>query len=254
MNAVEAHEAYVPGIKVFVAGLALRGGARYETHVHREHQVLAAAGGSVLVAIGARTWVLSLPFALWIPAGIEHTTWAPRAAAMEGVYIHPAIPSRWAEPTVVGVTGLVRELLDLLRDVELVGPVRERAEGLLLDLLRPVSTDGITLPMPGDPRALEVALRMLDDPAGSGGIEYWGRQVGASARTLSRLFVEETGLSFSEWRRSARMRVALSRLAVGDPVSEVALGSGYSTPSAFIAAFRRTTGQTPGTYFAAEAR
>ncbi len=40
-----------------------------------------------------------------------------------------------------------------------------------------------------------------------------------------------------------------SMLAGGDPVSRVAGRIGYDTPSAFVAAFRRETGQTPGTFF-----
>ncbi|MGH3567951.1 MAG: helix-turn-helix domain-containing protein [Pseudonocardia sp.] len=53
-----------------------------------------------------------------------------------------------------------------------------------------------------------------------------GRKVGASGRTLSRLFVEETGLTFSQWRTNARMRVALTRLAAGDPIRP-----SHSTPA-----------------------
>lgn len=45
------------------------------------------------------------------------------------------------------------------------------------------------------------------------------------------------------------MRTALSQLAAGDPITAIAFDAGYSTPSAFIAAFRRTTGETPGRYF-----
>jgi hypothetical protein len=89
-----------------------------------------------------------------VTCGVKHTTSASRAAAMRSVYVHPQIPSPWPEPTVVAV---IRELLGLLSDVELVGPTRERAESLLLDLLRPVSVHAISLPMPVDPRALEVA-------------------------------------------------------------------------------------------------
>jgi AraC-like DNA-binding protein len=40
-------------------------------------------------------------------------------------------------------------------------------------------------------------------------------------------------------------------LAAGDPVGRVAGRVGYDTPSAFVAAFRRETGQTPGTFFRA---
>jgi AraC-like DNA-binding protein/quercetin dioxygenase-like cupin family protein len=239
----------VPGINVYVEHMPLPGGARFETHAHWEHQVVWTASGSILVAVGERTWALPPTLALWVPAGVEHTTWAPRATAMRGVFVHPQIPSPWPEPTIVAVTALARELLELLSDVELLGPTRERAESLLLDLLRPVSVRAISLPMPADRRALEVARYLEEHPFESLGLEGWGRKVGASGRTLSRLFVDETGLTFSQWRTSVRMRVALARLAAGDSITAIAFDAGYSAPSAFIAAFRRATGETPGRYF-----
>lgn len=242
-------DGYLPGINVYVEHLPLPGGFRFETHVHREHQMVWTASSSILVAVGEQTWVLPPTLALWVPAGLEHTTSAPRATAMRGVFVHPQIPSPWPVPTVVAVTAVVRELIELLSDVELLGPTRKRAESLLLDLLRPVYVHTITLPMPVDPRALEVARHLEQHPSESLGIKRWGRKVGASGRTLSRLFVEETGLTFSQWRTNARMRTALTRLAAGDPITAIAFDAGYSTPSAFIAAFRRTTGETPGRYF-----
>ncbi|MGH3567952.1 MAG: AraC family ligand binding domain-containing protein [Pseudonocardia sp.] len=147
-------EDYVPGINV--ERLPLPAGLRFETHVHREHQVVWTASRSILVAVGERTWVLPPTLALWVPAGVVHTTSARRATAMCGVFVHPQIPSPWPEPTVLAVTAVVRELFDLLSDVELLGPTRERAESLLLDLLRPVSVHAISLPMPIGARALEV--------------------------------------------------------------------------------------------------
>jgi AraC-like DNA-binding protein len=56
-------------------------------------------------------------------------------------------------------------------------------------------------------------------------------------------------MTFSRWRASARMRAALPLLAAGRPVSQVASEVGYDTASAFVAAFRRVTGTTPGALF-----
>jgi AraC-like DNA-binding protein len=70
--------------------------------------------------------------------------------------------------------------------------------------------------------------------------------VGASPRTLRRLLLAETGLTFGQWRAQARVRAAVAHLAAGLPVSVVARRVGYQTPSAFVHAFRRLTGTTPG--------
>ncbi len=77
----------------------------------------------------------------------------------------------------------------------------------------------------------------------------WGEIVGASARTLSRLFVRELNMTFDEWRRQVRLQEALYRLAQGRSVSSVAYDLGYESSSGFIEMFRKTLGRTPGQYF-----
>lgn len=49
-----------------------------------------------------------------------------------------------------------------------------------------------------------------------------------------------------------RLQAALPLLAAGQPVSRVAGRVGYENPSAFVAAFRRETGQTPAACFRRE--
>lgn len=83
---------------------------------------------------------------------------------------------------------------------------------------------------------------LLENPADERSLEDWAPQVGASARTLARLFVSETGLTFAEWRRQVRLLEAIDRLGKGQAVTRVALDLGYESPSAFIAMFRRTLG------------
>jgi AraC-like DNA-binding protein len=53
-------------------------------------------------------------------------------------------------------------------------------------------------------------------------------------------------MSFSEWRKRARVLSALRRLCVGHEVSEVAAMLGYESTSAFVYMFRATLGISPG--------
>jgi AraC-like DNA-binding protein len=78
--------------------------------------------------------------------------------------------------------------------------------------------------------------------------------VHAGVRTLSRLFLSETGLSFARWRGQVRILAAVQLLADGVTARAVARAVGYRKTSAFISAFRRATGQTPGTYIHANAQ
>jgi AraC-like DNA-binding protein len=72
---------------------------------------------------------------------------------------------------------------------------------------------------------------------------------GLSKRTVERLFQENTATTFGSWRQQLRLMRAMRLLAEGAKVTFVALEVGYSTPSAFIAMFRKTLGTTPMAYF-----
>jgi AraC-like DNA-binding protein len=106
------------------------------------------------------------------------------------------------------------------------------------------------VPIPTDPRARAVADDLLTDPADDRSLAAWGHTVGASARTLARAIERDTGMGFARWRTHIRIAHALTSLAAGATVTRAGHDAGYATPSAFVAAFRRTTGTTPGAYFA----
>lgn len=226
------------------------GGRRFERHEHRTHQLAWAAAGTLTVDVGRHSWVLPPTLALWIPAWTAHTTSASRPALMRGVYLQPEhCPVRWTATTVVSVSPLLRELITHLASSAPEPGPRARAESVLLDLLHPVEVTTVEVPMPVDPRALRVAEALVARPADPRVLEEWGREVGASARTLARLFSAETGLPFGRWRTRARLRAALEHMAADRPLSAVAHHVGYSSPSSFVAAFRQETGRTPGAYF-----
>ncbi|GAA3396913.1 helix-turn-helix transcriptional regulator [Cryptosporangium minutisporangium] len=243
----------VPGA-VVVGDFALTGGEWFPPHRHSAHQLVWSRRGVGSVRVGDETWFLPRTLALWVPAGVVHATGAVDPSWNRSPYFLPercpAAISAWAEPTVVAVTPLLAALIDHLADAALPTEQRIRAEAVVFDLLRPLSTVAIPLPMPRDARAGQVAAALIDDPADGRTLAQWGALTGASARTLRRVFLAETGLSFGRWRTHARLRAAMPVLAAGQPVAAAARRAGYGTASAFVAAFHRTVGAPPGTYFA----
>ncbi len=120
---------------------------------------------------------------------------------------------------------------------------------LLLQDLRPLSVVPLHLPMPKDARLNKICAKILDDPSDETSVEAWSRSVGASERTIIRLFPEETGMTYSRWKQQARLMTAVRLLAEGCHVTDIALQLGYESPSAFSAMFRRALGMTPTEYF-----
>ena len=82
-------------------------------------------------------------------------------------------------------------------------------------------------------------------PSGPATAHEWADRLGVTAKTVHRLFLKETGMTFAQWRDQARLLHALQRIAEGWRVIDVALDCGYSSQSAFTAMFRRHFGVPP---------
>jgi AraC-like DNA-binding protein len=125
-----------------------------------------------------------------------------------------------------------------------------RMIGLLEDEIKRAIAEAedspLALPMPGDERALAVARCVLEKPLISDTVHGLAKQHGVARRTLERRFRDETGMSFGMWRQKARLLDSIRLLAEGKSVTDTALDCGYSSVSAFIAAFKGTFGSTPG--------
>jgi AraC-like DNA-binding protein len=93
--------------------------------------------------------------------------------------------------------------------------------------------------------AATVARALLQDPADRTELREWAARLHVSLKTLQRDFVREYGTSYRRWRTELRLRVSRVLLET-QPVAEVAHRVGYASPSAFIAAFAREYGYTPG--------
>jgi AraC-like DNA-binding protein/quercetin dioxygenase-like cupin family protein len=235
---------------VIVATFPMPAGVVFNWHTHEDHQLAWAASGVLTVRTEAADWVLPPTRALWIPAGLKHETLADGVATMRSLYLRPdRSPASWTRPVPVTVSPLLAELIGHLGEDSLDAGARSRAEALLGDLLRPVPMTTIEIRMPDDDRAAAVAAGLLANPADGRTLAEWGRQVGASGRTLERAYIAGTGMTFGQWRRLARLQASLTELAAGRAVGAVARHVGYQTPSAFVAAFRKETGLTPAAYF-----
>ena len=238
-------------VAMSVATFSMPQRSKYAWHVHDAHQLAWALSGVLTVATDTRTWVLPSSRALWIPAGVTHETMSSGQATMRSVYLRAGCRIQWTDPQPVLVRPLLAELINHLSEANLTSGERKRSERVLLDLLEPVKVTAVDAPQPSDPRAQAVADALRANPADPRALSQWGREVGASARTLSRAFLTDTGIGFERWRTLVRLNAALPMLAAGATIATAARRVGYQTPSAFVAAFRRELGITPGAYFTA---
>jgi len=222
-------------------------------HRHRRAQLVYASRGLMMVKTRSFSYVVPPQRAVWMPGGVEHSIGARSIVKMRTLYIDPLVsvdlPS---EVCVLEIKPLLRELI-----VEAVASgfgyepnsPMSRIMLVILDQIRaqPV-VSSLALPIPSDPRVRRVVQAIIDNPADSRELADWAKKVGASKRTLVRLFPEQTGMTFREWRQQRRLLHALELLATGESVTNIALELGYENTSAFIAMFRRCLGTTPRRY------
>ena len=222
-----------------------------EPHTHPWRQLLYACTGAMTVNAGRSTWMIPPGKAVLIPAGCAHSIRMWGSVAMRSLYFPADLEANAlaaADCRVLSVTPLLRELI--LRVIELAAldarvPSHQRLLDLLLDEMDVPAVTPWMLPLPADPRAVAVAELVMTRPSSDDSLEDLARRFAVGRRTLERLFREETGLSFGLWRQKVRLLDSIRLLAEGKSVTDAALDTGYSSVSAYIAAFKSTFGCTP---------
>lgn len=257
---------YAPtrGRPVRARARALGNDVQVEPHHHPWGQLAYCARGLLQVTVSAPpdegaggrvcplTAIIPPSRAMWVPPGASHVVTILEDAQLYTLYFDPSVvPAHWHRPRVLVVSALMRELvLALALDTHADSAERQQAlDTLLLAEMTDAATQALAVPMPdprhGDRRLRALCDAVMHDPAQHTTLAGWAGHSGASERTLARLFREELGTSFRQWRQLVVLARALPLLARGTPVSEVAAASGYASDSAFTAMFKAAMGQPP---------
>jgi AraC-like DNA-binding protein len=226
-------------------------GAGFGEHSHATHQLSWARTGLQRVVGGERRWTLPPTEAMWTPGGVVHDVQAVQHSDLVLLYFEAApLAPAWRRATAVGASDALHALVDRLPG----GPgetfFAEPIAVSLSTLVESVGSRGVRAPMPTDEPARQIAEHLCRHPGDDRTLVEWGREVGASSKTLARSFHKGTGMTFTDWRIQTRLHASLAYLADGLPVTRVAHEVGYSSASSFIVAFRRQFGHPPLHHFA----
>lgn len=220
-------------------------------HKHAWGQVTYALEGVFRVTVGNNSWIAPPLRAIWIPPEVVHEVVIMEKARLRPLLVHAsASPFPGEDCRVLNVSPLLRELIVALSQLD--GPCRRESmlTSLVLDELAQSATLPMRIAMPTDKRLKTLCETLMADPASALTLKEWAQRVGASERTLARLFEQELEMSFGQWRQQMRLAHAAPLIARGLPLSQVALELGYASQSAFSAMFKKTFGQSPSEFFA----
>lgn len=241
-----------PSRPVTVVARSLEPAETIGSHTHTWGQFTYALDGVLRVSAANSSWIIPPLRAIWIAAGTPHDVTVLEKARMRLLCVSTERSPFAQDCTVVEVSPLLRESIEALEQSSEPGAEPSRLHllsELILDELPRSATRPIRVPLPADKRLKALCEGMLDEPGSAQTLEDWARVVGASERTLARLFERELGLSFGQWRQQMRLAHAAPLIARGVPMSQVAEQLGYASQSAFSAMFKKTFGSTPTAFF-----
>jgi AraC-like DNA-binding protein len=225
-------------------------------HSHPRAQLLYAIEGVMIVSASRGYWVVPPNRAVWLVADAPHNVRMCGSVKIHTLYVDPDLSVGLPDDScVLAVSPLLRELLvaavriprDYDRDSR-----DERLLRLLLDELKTHDVVPLHLPMPENGKLRSLCQAIINSPENTATARQWAERIGVTAKTVQRMFMRETGCSFAQWRRQARLLRSLELLARGEKIIDVAYGSGYTSQSAFTAMFRKHFGITPSDFFDAQ--
>lgn len=242
---------------------------RVVPHDHPWAQVALSSTGVVRLTMEHGTYLVPPSRALWIPAGMEHAVSVVEDADLRTLYllqphrrcgpgVAPGEQAPWRQCRVLEVSELLRALV-LEMDVQPDGggpPLgtdalrrEQRLSALILDELRRARPVRLGVDLPADKRLRTLCEAVLDDPTRHATLDGWARDTGASPRTVARLFRQQLGTTFVQWRQQVLLAKALSMAARKQPMGVIAAELGYASASAFSAMVRRSVGAPPSRFF-----
>ena len=250
----------------------LRADTQVMPHSHPWAQVAISTTSVIRLTVDRGTYIVPPSRALWIPPGVEHAVTMVESADLRTLYFHQprgccgpgalgggsadrAEQAAWRQCRVLEVSellrALVREMPTAPDDSPPLTPaelLRERhLSALIRDELARANAVKLGVDLPHDKRLRHLCEAVLADPTRHETLAAWARDTGASPRTVARLFRQELGSTFTQWRQQVILAKAVS-LAVGRmPVGQIATELGYS-PSAFSAMVRKSVGQPPAQF------
>jgi AraC-like DNA-binding protein len=227
-------------------------GSRNLWHVHPWAQLTYANTGVLVVRTNQGTFPTPPQWAVWIPAGVYHEVITSVRTERRNFFIDPRKVD-WSLTTcrVLEVSSFMRELIGVVAalpvEYDEQGPDGRLAQ-VFLDQIASMREARFSLPMPTSPSLHEYCTELLHTPDERRPVREVAKSSGMSERTMARVFLRETGLSFRDWRVKLKLMMSMQSLEASKNVTRTALNCGYDSASAFISAFKRQFGRTPGDF------
>lgn len=231
--------------------------AELPMHRHRKGQLVVALQGGVMCRAQGGLWMVPPGSGVWIPGSVLHSNHVTANGRICLLFVDASVPGLPDQCCTLSLTPMVLEIIQHMAasppQTYVSGSHRDRISQVVLEELRRMKVASLHLPIPDDPTLTRIANALIQDPADRSTVAEWAKRVAMSERTLARLVVRTTSMSFGRWRQQLHIIIALQRLTSGLSVQSVSDDLGYESVSAFITMFKNALGKPPARYVAEQA-
>ncbi|MCW8932120.1 MAG: helix-turn-helix transcriptional regulator [Gammaproteobacteria bacterium] len=239
-------------LPVISMDITIEGAHHISLHSHPRGQLLYARKGIVRIVSTQGAWLVPTDQAVWVPPNIKHEVIAIDSVNILTLFIDPsAINDLPINCSVVHMSSLLKSLLESAIEIGNAYSAKgaeQRLMQVIIDQMKNLKQTNLHLPITQEKRLKRVIDHLISEPSDNRSLEELSVISNTSARTLARLFHQETNMTFGQWRRQLRLLEAIERLEQGQSVTRIAFELGYQSPSAFVAMFRRNLGKPPSNF------
>lgn len=219
-------------------------------HSHRRAQLLYARHGCIRITLAGQLCLLPPGRAAWIPAATVHRAVMTNIVDYRSIYFRADVAeSMPSDVRVLNISPLLCAVLEAIAMAEFdqswTTGRYSHLLGLSVDEICSATCEPTLLPLPSDRRLARLIEKPHQLPPE---LKVLEREIGASGKTITRLFQKQTGMSYQQWRQQWRVVRAVELLATGHSISTIAAELEFSSDSVFISFFKKIMGKTPRCY------
>lgn len=223
-------------------------------HSHDHHQLEYAFEGTIELETATARYLLPPQQAVWIPAGVEHSSTLTRVKAVS-VFFDPAMGLPAGDQVrILAAAPVIREMIIYAKRWPFNRVCTDRMAEAFFEALAFLVIEWLEYDTP-------LCLPTSRDTLISAVMDYTNAHladvtlsdmcaaVGTAERSLRRAFPAGTGMPWRQYLHKSRLLKAMVMLANKEQnVLTIAHAVGFQSVSAFTRAFRRYTGETPTGY------
>ena len=206
-------------------------------HCHPQAQYCYMHDGGGVITGGAASELLVAGQLCFIPAGWEHEFRVLRHSRLSLIYTPSSVSApfglRQVTPLLAGLFARLGELEEGAEREAYLTVIGHELARAAPQAAQPALAANL------DPRLLRVLERFCQAPSINTTLAELAMDCGASLRTLNRLFLQQLGCTFRQWREQVVMGRARQLQYQGFTSAQIADLLGYEDPAAFSRALQR---------------